>query len=48
MILNSIADIKKYFASGDKPMTSAEFLEEWNALTDEDKKWFKEQDLTTE
>lgn len=43
MILNSLAEIKKFFAS-DK--SSSEFLEEWNELSEDEKKWFKEQPLT--
>jgi hypothetical protein len=38
---NSIVDIKKYLSTPEQPITSAEFSEFWNELTDEEKVEFK-------
>lgn len=43
---NKLVDLKKFFSSDDKPMTTAEFTAEWNQLSDEEKVWFKTQPLS--
>ena len=45
MAENKLADIKKFFQNGDKPMTTAEFKAEWDQLSEEEKAWFKAQPL---
>lgn len=42
---NSIVDLKKYLGTQDRPVSSQEMSEFWNALTEEEKIEFKNAEL---
>lgn len=48
MAENKIGDLKKFFSTPEEPLSTADFLAEWNELSDEEKAWFKEQVLDQE
>jgi hypothetical protein len=43
---NSIADLKKYLSTPDRPVSMGEFKEFWDSCTEEEKTAFKETKLT--
>ena len=42
---NRLVEIKKYFTKEGEVLTTAEFKEEWEKLSEEEKIWFKTQPL---
>lgn len=42
---NSIVDIKKYLSTSDNPLSTKEFQDFWNSLTEEEKNEFKKTEL---
>ena len=44
---NSIADIRKFFTEGAKPLSPNEFVDFWKSLSNEDKDEFKKADLSS-
>lgn len=42
---NSLADLKKFLTTPENPVTSAEMMEFWSSLTDEEKAEFKKTPL---
>jgi len=43
---NSMMDLKKYFETPEKPVTNAEMAEFWRSLTEAEKDYFKNAQLT--
>lgn len=46
MAENTLGDLKKFFTTPGTPLTIAEFKAEWDELSDEEKDWFRQQELT--
>ena len=44
--INSIADIRKFLATEERPVTMEEFTEFWTSLTDAEKTEFRNTELT--
>jgi len=42
---NTISQIKAFFDSDEKPVKTAELMEFWKSLTDEEKEYYKTVDL---
>ncbi len=42
---NSIVDIKKYLSTPENPLTTKEFQEFWNSLSEEEKNEFRKSEL---
>lgn len=42
---NTIVDIKKYLSTSENPLTTKEFQEFWNSLTEEEKEEFRTTEL---
>jgi len=48
MAESKLAELKKFFSTPEKPLSIADFKAEWDQLSDEEKQWFREQDLTAQ
>ena len=42
---NTLLELKRFFTSADEALTFTEFKAEWEALSDEEKAWFRKQPL---
>lgn len=45
MAENSVAELKAFFATPEKPLSSAEFMAFWKSLSDDEKAYFKSAEL---
>ena len=43
---HSVADLKDWFSTKDRPVPATEMMEFWKSLSDEEKEYFKTADLT--
>jgi hypothetical protein len=46
MAENSAGDLKKFFETPEKKLTTKEFMDFWSSLTDEEKDYYKSADLS--
>lgn len=46
MAENSVTDLKKFFSTPEKPLTTKEFMDFWSTLPPEEKEYYKSADLS--
>lgn len=46
MTTNAVKELKAYFSTEEKPVSAAEMMDFWKSLSDEEKKYYQEVDLS--
>lgn len=46
MAENSVVELRKFLGTDEKPLPAKEMMEFWNSLTEEEKREYKETDLS--